>query len=140
MDKSNLYDVRYSQGIDRYHMVRYQERIKAKDKENAKNIIKEKRGKERSEEKMTNIRVKEAQDYICWTYKSHKNDGKIYFVKKYYCGFTDLKIFGIAKIYCEELEQAKRFETEKDLKDELKFLNEKITNYKIEKVEAVNYG
>lgn len=52
------YDVRYSQGYDRSHTWRYQERVKANNEEEAKQIIIDKAKKERPDEKVMCIKGK----------------------------------------------------------------------------------
>lgn len=127
-NKKQKYDVRFSLKTDVYKW-RYQERVTANNEEDAKNIIKEK------VKNATNIRVKKAQDYICWTYKQRKNDkGEYYLNKEYYCGYLNLKPFGIARQLSEKIEDAKKFENQTQLKEELKDINCKFAEFKIERV------
>lgn len=75
------------------------------------------------------------EKYIAYNYVSYKNkDNNIGFMKSYYCGYTNLKQFGIATINECKIEKAKRFTSKKELQDELKMIGRKISDYKIEKV------
>lgn len=133
----NKYDVRYSQGYDRSHSWRYQIRIEAKNEEEAKQMIISKCEQDRPDEKVMNIRIKKAKDYICWTYKSQKEkNGNTSFYKSYYGGYLDLNIFGYGERCEKEKSKAKRFETQEDLKSELKKIGRKISDYKIERIEV----
>ena len=132
------YDVRYSQGFDRSHSWRYEQRVEVESEEEAKKIIIDKCKQERPDEKVMNIRVKEAQDFICYTYSTAKiGDGKtIAFIKNYYTGYMDLPMFGKTVIFESKKESAKRFRSEQELKQEIKSLGRKISDFKIEKVEV----
>lgn len=75
--------------------------------------------------------------YICWTYKNEKTkEGVNRLIKTYYGGYVDLKVFGTSTILYPTQEKAKQFNTIKDLKDELKRVVRKISEYKIEIVEV----
>lgn len=112
--------------------VRYIERIEASTKESAKNKILKKYD---DIEKIT--RVKEAEDYICYKYESVKTkDGTFEFERRYHGGFLELPMFGYSTILHQEKKRAKRFQTEQELKKELKMLGETINQYKIEKIKA----
>ena len=131
-NKKYKYDVRFSLKTDTYKW-RYQERVTANNEEDAKNIIKEK------VKNATNIRVKKAQDYICWTYRQIKNDKGEYFLQKnYYCGYLNLHQLGKAAKLDEKIENAKRFENQTQLKEELKHINCKVAEFKIEKIEGMS--
>lgn len=132
------YDVRFSQGYDRSHSWRYQQRVEAKNEEDAKNKIIKECKKERPDEKVMNIRVNEAQDFICWTYHSVKNavTNAYSFERTYYGGYLDLPVFGKTVMYESDKEKAKRFQTEYELKNEIKSVGRKITEYKIEKIKV----
>ena len=131
------YDIRFSQGYDRSHSWRYQQRVWANNEEEAKEIIINQCKKGRPDEKVMNIRVKEAQNFICWAYCSRKQDNDNYiFIKEYYANYFDLRPFGIGVQFSEKQEEAKRFQTEYELKEELKMLGRKISDFRIEKVEV----
>ena len=118
--------------IFRARRVRYIERIEASTKESAKNKILKKYD---DIEKIT--MVKDAEDYICYTYKSVKTkDGSFGFEQRYHGGYLELPMFGYAHKLESTQDQAKRFQTEQELKRELKMLGETINQYKIEKIKA----
>ena len=75
--------------------------------------------------------------YICWTYKNEKTkEGVNRLIKTYYGGYVDLKTFGIAPTLYLTQEKAKQFNTIKDLKEELKSVVRKMSEYKIEIIEV----
>jgi hypothetical protein len=111
--------------------VRYIERIEASTKESAKNKLLKKYN---DIEKIT--RIKEAEDFVCYTYKQYKmKDGKYEYKKEYYGGCFKMP-FGYSTIYHQEKENAKRFMIEQELKEELKMLNKQLNQFEIEKVKA----
>ena len=131
------YDVRYSQGYHRSYSWRYQTRVEANSEDEAKQKVIDKCLKERPDEKVLNIRVNKAQDYICWSYNSTKmKDGTFGFKKEYYGGYLEMPIFGYAVVWENEKEKAKKFMMDYELKDELKKLGRKVGDFKIEKIEA----
>lgn len=131
------YDVRFSQGYSRYHCWRCETRVEANNEEEAKTKIIESCKSVRPNEKVMCIKVKEAEDFICWTYNSVKlSDGTFGFKKEYYTGYHDLRPFGIACAFSEKKEDAKKFQLESELRDEIKKVGRKLCDYKIEKVKA----
>lgn len=117
--------------VFRANRVRYIERIEASTKESAKNKMLKKYN---DIEKIT--RVKEAEDYICYTYNQHKiNDGKYEYKKEYYGGYFKMP-FGYSTIFHQDIKNAKRFMIEQELKEELKMLNKQLNQFKIEKVKV----
>lgn len=132
------YDVRFSQGFCRSHSWRYQQRVEAKNEQSAINKIIKQCKKERPNEKVMNVRVKEAEDYICWTYNSIKlSDGTFGFKKEYYSGYIDLRPFGMGVEFTEKQNEAKKFETEHLLKQEIKAIGRKVSEYKIERIKVL---
>ena len=126
------YDVKYTDRFVGYRYgTRYIERVEANDETEAKQIIIDKY----KDASLSCIKVKEAEDLVCWAYKSYKlDDGKWAFKKEYFGGYIDLHIFGKAPMFSEHIEDAKKYMVIEDLKDDLRRCNQKITEFKIEKV------
>lgn len=120
------YDVRFTDEI------RYVERVEASSPESAKNKI----IKKYKDSKLKCIKVYEAQDFICYTYSSHYNDGKYSLTKEYYAGYLNMPFGMIAQQLVKNKEEAKRFMTEHDLKNELKAIGRRVSDYKIESIKV----
>lgn len=114
------------------HQGHYITRVEAKDEESAKEKV-----RKENDDIWKITKVKEAEDYICYNYRSVKEGNKVKFEKQYYSGYMELPMFGYGAKFEFNKARAKRFTFEKEIRDELRKIGRRMSEFKIEKVKGV---